>query len=154
VGFRQPAQAARASQDQMEPHRLKSVQRLLCCGLQEKEAMLPCPYFNVAVELIEKLRSFRGEKCEQSEGPFLQGIVGKQRIGNLILMRIQDSRAKTFGPAGFRAQAGKLIQHFLGCVVERTQQCLIQFGERFAQPIYECFDCSLAIIKMLRERLR
>ena len=100
--------------------------------------MLPCSYFDVAVELIEKFRSFRGEKCEQSEGPFLQGIVGKQRIGNLVLMRIQDAGAKTFGAAGFRAQAVKLIQHFLGGGVERAQQCLIQLGERFAQAIDEC----------------
>ena len=69
-------------------------------------------------------------------------------------MRIQDARAKTLGAAGFRAQAAKLIQHFLGCGVERAHQRLIQLGERFAQPFDERFDRLLAVIKMRRERLR
>src|SRR5712692_9004675 len=69
-------------------------------------------------------------------------------------MRIHDACAKTFGASGFCAQAIELIKHFLGSRVERTDQCLIQLCERFAQSFDQGLNGLLAIIKSRGERLR
>src|ERR1700674_4986464 len=109
--------------------------------------MFPGVRFNVAVEMIEQLRSLSGKKGEQSEGPLLQRVVWKQRTGNLVLMRVQDAGAKTFGAAGFCAQAIKLIKYFLGRRVERAHQRLIQLGKRFPQAVNDGLDRFLAVIE-------
>ena len=111
-----------------------------------------CP--DAAVEMIEELGPLRGKKGEQSERPFLQRVIGKERTGNFVLMRIQHASAKPFRAAGFCAQATKLIEHFLGCRVERSNQRLVQLCERFAQTIDQGFDRLLAFVESRGERLR
>ncbi len=116
--------------------------------------MLSGSLLHLIVELIQKLNPLGSQERQEGERSFLQFAIRKQRVGNFDFMCVHHAASETLRAPGFGTQSVKLVQHFFGHGIERSNKCLVELRKRFAHAFHHVLDRLLTSVKARGKGLR